>query len=160
MSYDYSRLKQIYFLIAYVNNFYNNVVCTIKKLYPELLATKQLYLNFRTFIDALNCICKYFQKTYARIPREGQANINFMNSLDCPISVRVSSVDGVFNEHLEVEARLNGLLYELEPAIYDLDVRVQEGCQEVETFVKKSQVTLVEEKVGIQLQMKELSQQD
>ena len=42
---------------------------------------------------------------------------------------------------------MNEILYDLHPGLYDVDVRVSEGCTEVDTFIKRFRVQAKDEKV-------------
>ncbi len=73
-----------------------------------------------------------------------------MNSLACPLSLRLSSPDGAVSLHSDLEGKSSRVLYDLRPGLYDLDVRVSEACPEVDgEYMKRYRVSAKDEKVGI-----------
>lgn len=76
-------------------------------------------------------------KTYDRVPYAGESHLHMMNFVDCPMDVRVSNGGGTYNNHFEVLAQQNSILYDLQEGLYDLEVRFKESCDQVENKMKK-----------------------
>ena len=47
----------------------------------------------------------FLQQTYDRVPKPNESHLHLMNTLGCPISVRVSNAEGIYSQHLEMETR-------------------------------------------------------
>ena len=52
-----------------------------------------------------------FQKTYAQVPAYDESHLNFMNTLDCKLSVKINSTD--FYQTADLNPNSNLVLYNL-----------------------------------------------
>ena len=48
---------------------------------------------------------------------------------------------------MNLNCRMNNILYDLRPGLYDVDVRVDEACTETEKFIHRYTVEAKDEKV-------------
>ncbi len=81
------------------------------------------------------------------MPLAGESHLHVMNGLGCPVRIRVSNANGEFNFHADVETRMNNIVYDIGPGLYDLDVRVDNACQQVDEFIKRYSFEAKDEKV-------------
>lgn len=51
-----------------------------------------------------------------------------MNLLPCDLAVRISNQDGSYNNHFDITAGLNSIVYDLQQGSYDIEVRASEQC--------------------------------
>ena len=51
-----------------------------------------------------------------------------MNLLPCDLNVRISNSDGSYNNHFDISANLNSIVYDLETGSYDIEVRANAEC--------------------------------
>ncbi len=60
----------------------------------------------------------------------------------------MSNEDGSFNSHSDLDQLASAVIYDLRPGFYDVDVRVPEDCQGVESgYMKRYKVDAKDEKV-------------
>lgn len=79
-----------------------------------------------------------------------ESHVHVMNALDCPINIRLSSIDGLYSHHDDIDNKMNRIIYDLNPGKYDIDVRVDHACAELanlKEFTKRYQLDAEEEKV-------------
>ncbi len=72
--------------------------------------------------------CFPFQSTYDKVPTVGESHAHIMNLLPCDLDMRISSPDGLYNNHFDVASNLNSVVYDLEKGTYELEVRVGAAC--------------------------------
>ena len=63
------------------------------------------------------------------MPQTGESHAHVMNLLPYDPSVRISNQSGNYNNHFEISAGLNSIVYDLEQGAYDIEVRANEDCQ-------------------------------
>lgn len=75
------------------------------------------------------------QHTYDVVPHGNEAHLHLINSLACPIEAKLSSADGLFNEHADLDFEANTVFYGLEAGkSYTVDVRTGDDCKEIGTY--------------------------
>jgi len=67
-------------------------------------------------------------KTYGKVPAVGYSHSHVMNLLPCDLNVRISNSDGSYNNHFDISANLNSIVYDLETGSYDIEVRANAEC--------------------------------
>ena len=68
------------------------------------------------------------QKTYDKIPSIGESHAHVMNLLPCDLGIRISSEDGIYNNHFNISSGLNSIVYDLKETDYKFEVRANEEC--------------------------------
>lgn len=89
----------------------------------------------------------HLMETYDRLPKLDESHVHLMNSLACPISARISDSTGQFNQHRDIGANGNVVFYDLRPGLLDLDIRIEQGCQEVVDNLERLQFEAKDQKV-------------
>jgi len=67
-------------------------------------------------------------KTYGKMPQPGESHAHVMNLLPCDLNVRISNQNGSYNNHFDITAGLNSIVYDLKTGGYDIEVRANEKC--------------------------------
>jgi len=67
-------------------------------------------------------------KTYGLVPQTGESHAHVMNLLPCDLSVRISNQSGNYNNHFDISAGLNSIVYDLEQGAYNIEVRANGDC--------------------------------
>ena len=62
------------------------------------------------------------------MPQIGEYHAHVMNLLPCDLSVRMSNQNGSYNNHFDITAGLNSIIYDLKQGAYDIEVRADEKC--------------------------------
>ena len=62
------------------------------------------------------------------MPLPGESHAHVMNLLPCDLSVRISNQTGGYNNHFDITAGLNSIVYDLKTGGYDIEVRANEKC--------------------------------
>lgn len=85
-------------------------------------------------------------QTYDRIPIVGESHVHLMNSLACPLEVRLNNAELTFNA--EIGLRENHVFFDVPPGVYEMLVRVESNCADVTTYESKFEVTTEDRKVS------------
>ena len=88
------------------------------------------------------------EKTYDHVPAVGQSHLHLMNAIDCPMKARISDPKGQYNFLQEIDPLENFVFYDLVPGQFDVEVRVDQGCEEVNNFMELYKYEAKEAKVN------------
>merc|ERR1719422_540484 len=62
------------------------------------------------------------EKTYEVVPKLGESHLHVMNTINCPIVVKMSQNAELLHSH-DIEMSLNSIIYDLKPELYSVEVK-------------------------------------
>merc|ERR1719422_1906179 len=77
------------------------------------------------------------EKTYEVIPKLGESHLHVMNTINCPIVVKMSQNAELLHSH-DIEMSLNSIIYDLKPELYSVEVKQSSQLPECRGLQKAS----------------------
>jgi len=77
------------------------------------------------------------EKTYEVIPKLGESHLHVMNTINCPIVVKMSQNAELLHSH-DIEMSLNSIIYDLKPELYSVEVKQSSQLPECRGLEKAS----------------------
>merc|ERR1719278_1130990 len=77
------------------------------------------------------------EKTYEVVPKVGESHLHIMNTINCPIVVKMSQNTDLLHSH-DIEMSLNSIIYDLKPELYSVEVKQSSQLPECRGLQKKT----------------------
>merc|ERR1712223_1896399 len=77
------------------------------------------------------------EKTYEVVPKLGESHLHIMNTINCPIVVKMSQNAELLHSH-DIEMSLNSIIYDLKPELYSVEVKQSSQLPECRGLQKAS----------------------
>merc|ERR1719361_1415388 len=69
------------------------------------------------------------EKTYERIPKVGESHLHIMNTIECPLVIKLRQNSELLGAH-DIETSLNSVIYDLKPETYQVEVKQSSQLKE------------------------------
>ena len=128
------------------------LILALIPLFDQLIYPMFAKINFlkkplqRIAVGGILTACSFFvsgflelkiEKTYEVVPKLGESHLHIMNTINCPIVVKMSQNAELLHSH-DIEMRLNSIIYDLKPELYSVDVKQSSQLPECRGLQKAS----------------------
>jgi len=128
------------------------LILALIPLFDQLIYPMFAKINFlkkplqRIAVGGILTACSFFvsgflelkiEKTYEVVPKLGESHLHIMNTINCPIVVKMSQNAELLHSH-DIEMSLNSIIYDLKPELYSVEVKQSSQLPECRGLQKAS----------------------
>merc|ERR1719422_2033419 len=128
------------------------LILALIPLFDQLIYPMFAKINFlkkplqRIAVGGILTACSFFvsgflelkiEKTYEVVPKLGESHLHIMNTINCPIVVKMSQNAELLHSN-DIEMSLNSIIYDLKPELYSVEVKQSSQLPECRGLEKAS----------------------